>query len=100
MRKYAYVFVIHFFLKTLDTLFQKLCICLFITDGRLIIGVSGESAGEDGCTIYSFICLSAGVDWQPCCFSTILQLHAPPKVTSLLLIFVIFGGLLFSLLYR
>ena len=43
---------------------------------------------------YSFICLSAGaVEWESFCFATTLLHHAPPKVTSVLVLFVIFGGL-------
>ena len=54
---------------------------------------------EVGCTISSFICLSAGaIEWQPCFFATILLLYAPPKVTSVLVLFVIFGGLFINLL--
>ena len=42
---------------------------------------------------YSFICLSAGtIDWQPCCFASILLLCAPPKVVSVLVLFVVFRG--------
>ena len=57
---------------------------------------------EVGCTISSFICLSAGgIEWEPYFFATILLLYAPPKVTSVLLLFVIFGGLFINLLlYR
>ena len=52
-------------------------------------------------TISSSICLSAGaIEWQPCFFATKLLLYAPPKVTSVLLLFVIFGGLFINLLYR
>ena len=44
--------------------------------------------------LYSFICLSAGVlEWESSCFATTLLHHAPPKVTSVLVLFVIFGGL-------
>ena len=43
---------------------------------------------------YSFSCLSAGaVEWEPSCFAITLLHHAPPKVTSVLVQFVIFGGL-------
>ena len=56
--------------------------------------------GEVGHTIYSPICLSAGaVEWQPCCFAILLWLHAPPKVASVLMLFVIVGGSLFSFLF-
>ena len=48
--------------------------------------------GEDGCTIYSFICLSAGgIEWQPSCSATILLFYAPPKRISVLVRFVIIG---------
>ena len=44
--------------------------------------------------LYSFICLSAGaVEWEPSCFATTLLRHAPPRVTLVLVLFVIFGGL-------
>ena len=44
--------------------------------------------------LYSFICLSAGVvERLPYCFVIILLHHAPKKGTSVLLLFVIFGGL-------
>ena len=58
--------------------------------------------GEVGCTISSFIYLSAGaIKWQLCFFATILLLYVPPKVTSVLVLFVIFGGLFINLLlYR
>ena len=58
--------------------------------------------GEVGCTISSFICLSAGaIEWQPCFFATILLLYASPKVTSVLVLFVMFVGLFINLLlYR
>ena len=47
--------------------------------------------GEVGCTISSFICLSDGsIELQPCFFATILLLYAPPKVASVLVLFVIF----------
>ena len=40
-----------------------------------------------------FIYLSAGtLEWQPCWFATILQLYASPKVISVLVLFVSFGG--------
>ena len=56
--------------------------------------------GEVVCIISSFICLSAGaIEWQPCFFVTILLLYAPPKVTSVLVLFI-FGGLFNLLLYR
>ena len=58
-----------------------------------IIGVVLWVVGEVGCVIYSFICLSAGaIEWQPCCFDTILLLYAPPKVISVLVLFITFGG--------
>ena len=39
--------------------------------------------GDDGCTIYSFICLTTGaIEQQPCCFASMLLLYAPPKVIS------------------
>ena len=58
--------------------------------------------GEVECTNSSFICLSAGaIEWQPCFFAIILLLYAPPKVISVLVLFVIFGGLFINLLlYR
>ena len=58
--------------------------------------------GEVGCTISSFICVCAGaIEWQPCSFATILLLYAPPKIISVLVLFVIFGGLFINLLlYR
>ena len=44
--------------------------------------------------LYSFICSSAGaVEWESSCFATTLLHHAPPKVTLVLVLFVIFGGL-------
>ena len=44
--------------------------------------------------LYSFICLSAGaVEWESSCFATTLLHHALPKVTSVLVLFVIFGSL-------
>ena len=53
-------------------------------------------------TISSYNCLSAGaIEWQPCFFATIVLVYAPPKLTSMLRLFVIFGGLFISLLlYR
>ena len=39
-----------------------------------------------------FICLPAGAIERYCCFATILLLYAPPKVVSVLVLFVIFGG--------
>ena len=58
--------------------------------------------GEVGCTISSFICLSAGaIEWQPYFFATVLLLYAPLKVTSVIVLFVIFRGLFINLLlYR
>ena len=48
--------------------------------------------GEVGCTIFSFICLSTeAIEWQPCFFVTILLLYAPPKTTSMLVLFVVLG---------
>ena len=42
----------------------------------------------------SFICLSAGVvEWQLYCFVIILLHYAPSKMTSVLMLFVIFRGL-------
>ena len=39
-----------------------------------------------------FIYLSGGaIERQPCVFAAILLLYAPPKVTSVLVLFVIFG---------
>ena len=50
--------------------------------------------GEVGCTTSSFICLAAGaIEWHPYFFATILLLYALPRVTSVLVLFVIFGGL-------
>ena len=44
--------------------------------------------------LYSFICLSAGaVGWESSCFATTLLRHALPEVTSVIVLFVIFGGL-------
>ena len=44
--------------------------------------------------LYSFICLSAlAVEWESPCFATTLLPHAPPKVTSVLVLFVIYRGL-------
>ena len=44
--------------------------------------------------LYLFICLSAGeVEWESSCFATTLLFYASPKVTSVLVLFVIFGGL-------
>ena len=44
--------------------------------------------------LYLFICLSAGaVEWESSCFATTLLHHASLKVTSVLVLFVIFGGL-------
>ena len=44
--------------------------------------------------LYSLICLSAEVvEWESSCFATTLFYHAPLKVTSVLVLFVIFGGL-------
>ena len=58
-------------------------------------------SGEVGCTIYSFICLSAGVvEWHSHCFVILLLHHAPPTVTSVLVLFVIFGGLFLVLIYK
>ena len=49
---------------------------------------------------YSFICLSAGaVEWKPSGFAATLLHYAPPKVTLILVLFVIFAGF-FSLIYR
>ena len=44
--------------------------------------------------LYSFICLSAGtVECESSCFAATLLHHAPPKMTPVLVLFVIFGGL-------
>ena len=44
--------------------------------------------------LYSIICLSAlAVEWKSSCFATTLLHHAPPKVISVLVLFVMFGGL-------
>ena len=44
--------------------------------------------------LYEFSCLFAGaVEGESPCFATTLLHHAPPKVTSVLVLFVIFGGL-------
>ena len=48
----------------------------------------------DGCITYSFICLYAGaVNWQPSCSASILLHYAHVEATSVLVLFVIFGGL-------
>ena len=45
--------------------------------------------------LHSFIRLSAvAVEWETLCFATTLLYHAPSKVTSVLVLFVIFEGLL------
>ena len=52
-----------------------------------------DSPIRGGWIIYSFICLSAGaLEWQLGCFTTILQLYAPPKMRLVLALFIIFGG--------
>ena len=52
------------------------------------------TAGGGWLYLYSFICLSAGaVEWESSCFVTTLLHHAHPKVTSVLVLFVIFRGL-------
>ena len=57
-----------------------------------------SSRREVGCTISSFICLSAGeIEWQPCFFAIIILIHVPPKVRSVLVLFLIFGGFFISL---
>ena len=44
--------------------------------------------------LYSTICLSSGViAWESSCFAATVLHHAPLKVTSVLLLFVIFGSL-------
>ena len=44
--------------------------------------------------LYAFICLSAeALELEPSYFATTLFHHASPKVTSVLVLFVIFGGL-------
>ena len=53
-----------------------------------------EKIGGGWMYLYSFICLSArAVEWESSCIATTLLLHAPPMVTSVLVLFVIFGGL-------
>ena len=53
--------------------------------------MSWMCAGAVGCI---FIHLFAGaVEWEASCFATTLLHPAPPKVTSVLVLFVIFGGL-------
>ena len=61
-----------------------LFIYLFISTGAI---------GGGWLYLYSFICLSAGViERQPYCFVVLLLHHAPPKLASVLVLFVIFGG--------
>ena len=56
-----------------------------------IILVQCIGSGGGWLYLYSFICLSTEVvEWQPYCFVVILLHHAPPKVTSVLVLFVIF----------
>ena len=46
------------------------------------------------CNISSYICLSAdAVDWQSLCFVNIVLYYALPNFTSVIVLFVIFGGL-------
>ena len=48
-----------------------------------------------------FIYFSAGaVGWQPCCFATILLPFAPPKVISMLVLFVTFGDFFQFIIYQ
>ena len=55
---------------------------------------SSHSNGGGWMCLYSFICLSAGaVEGESSCFAITLLHHAPPQVTSVLVLFVIFGGL-------
>ena len=59
----------------------------------LFVG-DGNTPGGGWVYLYSFICLSAGsAEWESSCFATTLLHHAPPKVTSALVLFVIFGCL-------
>ena len=43
--------------------------------------------------MYNFFIYLFRIEWQPSFFATILLLYTPPKVTSVLVLFVIFGGL-------
>ena len=55
------------------------------------------NSGDGWVHLYSFICLSAGtVEWESSCFATTLLHHAPTKVTSVLVLFVI-GGLFYMI---
>ena len=50
--------------------------------------------------LYSLNCVSArAVECESLCFAATLLHHAPRKVTSMLAIFVIFGGLLCLTVY-
>ena len=73
--------------KTCNLIYKISCFLRhkhFILDCREWLGVS--------LFIYLFICWT--VEWEYSCFATTLLHHVPPKVTSVLVLFVIFGGLL------
>ena len=54
-----------------------------------------ETPGEVGCTIFIYLFTSArAIEWQPQCFATFLLHQAPVKITSVLVLFVTFRGLI------
>ena len=62
-------------------------------DAPMLLSRCFEIPGGGGWVyLYSFICLSAGAVE---CFATTLLHHAPPKVTSVLVLFVTFEGLFY-----
>ena len=61
------------------------------TTSNLIKPIYPYGYGGGWMYLYSFICLSAiAVDWKFTCFATTLLHHAPRKVTSVIVLFVIF----------
>ena len=47
-----------------------------------------------GCNIFAFICIFVGArEWQPYRSATILLRYAPPNVSSVIVLFLIFGKL-------
>ena len=67
---------------------------------KLIFIPFGYNFGGGWLYLYSFIYLSAGVvEWQPYCFVIILLHHAPLKMASVLVLFVIFEGFFLVLVY-
>ena len=90
-------------LVLLSAVLVKLFVIVVAVKELKSVYIIQDCTGEVGCTISSFIRLSAGeIEWQPYCFAIILLLYVPPNI-SVLLVFVMFTGLFLrshSLLWR